>query len=93
MNLLGNSKNQFPESEYISASKMDDDDIRLGGPSGAVSICYNSKLKCNVDTITTRSKSICAQTICTEGLSILLINVYMPCSNNKDKLDEYSSKF
>ena len=55
-------KNQFPESECISANKMDDDDVKLGGPYRGVGICYNSKLKYNVDTITTVSKSIWAQT-------------------------------
>ena len=48
-------KKQFPESECISASKMDIDDIRPGRPYGGVSICYDSKLKCNVDTIDTVS--------------------------------------
>ena len=84
-------KKQFPESECISASKMELDDIRPGGPYGGVSICYDSKLKCNVDTIATVSKSINAQKIYIEGLSLLLINVYMPCSNSKDKLEEYIS--
>ena len=84
-------KNHFPDSECIAASKMEFNDIRRGRPYGGVSICYHSKIKCNVEIISTTSKNICAQKIILDNFSILLINVYMPCSDNRDTLNEYST--
>ena len=87
-------KNQFKDKynvECISANKMDQDDIKPGKPYGGVGICYDSKIKCIVNNINTISKSICAQKIIIEGVSLLLINVYMPSSNTRVKLDEYST--
>ena len=82
-------KNHFPDSECITANKMEFNDIKRGRPYGGVSICYHSNIKCNVEIIPTISKSICAQKITIDNVSILLINVYMPSSDNRDSLDEY----
>ena len=38
-------KNDFPNSECISASKMDLDGIKTGRPYGGTAICYHSHLK------------------------------------------------
>ena len=83
-------KNDFPNSECISSNKMDLKDIGPGRRYGGVGICYHSNMNCKVENLKTKSKSICAQNISISNLNILLINVYMPCSDNRDKLDEYS---
>ena len=53
-------RNDFPNSECISSSKMDLDGIKAGRPYGGVALCYHSNLKCEVKHLTTISKSICA---------------------------------
>ena len=70
---------------------MELNSIRRGRPYGGVSICYHSKIRCDVEIIPTTSKDICAQKIILDNISILLINVYMPCSDNRDSLDDYSA--
>ena len=83
-------KNDFPNSECISSNKMDLKDIGPGRRYGGVGICYHSNIRCNVEHIKTNSKSICAISIAISNINLLLINVYMPSSDNRDKLDEYS---
>ena len=84
-------KLHFPGTECISTNKMDTGEIRAGRPYGGVGICYYTDMKCKIENVTTTSKSICALTISIGELCILLINVYMPSSNNRDDLDEYSN--
>ena len=84
-------KNDFPESECIAASQMDLDGIKAGRPYGGVAICYHAGLKCKIEKIPTNSKSICALKIGIEQISILLVNAYMPCSENRDALDKYAN--
>ena len=83
-------KNDFPKSECISVNKMDLDGIKAGRPYGGVSICYHSNIKCSVEKVSSNSKNICAVKIKIKNINILLINVYMPCSDEQDALDEYS---
>ena len=82
-------KNEFPASECISASQMDLDGIKAGRPYGGVAICYHSNLKCRIEPIHTKSKNICALKISFDQFSILLANVYMPCSDNIDAMEKY----
>ena len=84
-------KNDFPESECISASQMDLDGIKAGRPYGGVAICYHASLKGKIEIIPTVSKSICALKITIEQISIVIVNVYMPCSENIDALDKYTN--
>ena len=79
------------ESECISANKMDHVDFKRGRRYGGVSICYHSNIKCKVENIPTRSKCICVQKITIDDIFLLLINVYMPSSDDADDLDAYSS--
>ena len=79
------------QAECISASKMNSAEIKAGRDYGGVAICYHKKDKCIVETIPTKSKNICVQKILIDKSSILLINAYMPCSDKRDALDEYSS--
>ena len=83
-------KNDFPNSECISSSQMDLDEIKPGRPYGGVAICYHTKLKCIVENIPTKLKSICAIKISIGNLSILLVNTYMPCSEKSDAIAKYS---
>ena len=82
-------KVDFEGTECISANTMDLTDINRGREHGGVSICYRSNVKCKTETIPTSSKSICAKIITIEDMRLLLINVYMPCTNNIDSLEEY----
>ena len=83
-------RNDFPNSECVSSNKMDLNGIDAGRRYGSVGICYHSNVNCKVDYIKTISKSICAQNIAFSDINLLLINVYMPSSDNKDKLEEYA---
>ena len=83
-------KNDFPNSECISASKMDLDGIKVGRPYGGLAICYHSHLKCKIEYINTQSKSICALKIHVGNISLLLVNIYMPSSDKREAIDEYS---
>ena len=84
-------KVHFPGTECISTNKMDTGEIRAGRPYGGVGICYHNDIKCKIENVASTSKCICALTICIGELCILLINVYMPSSDNRDDLDEYSN--
>ena len=84
-------KADFKGTECISANKMDLTDIKRGHGHGGVSICYRSNAKCKTETIPTSSRSICAKIINIEDMRLLLINVYMPCTNNIDALEEYEN--
>ena len=84
-------KNEFPTSECIAASQMDLDGIKAGRPYGGVAICYHTNLNCKVEPIQTSSKSICALKISIGQLSLLLVNVYMPCSDNIEAIEKYRS--
>ena len=84
-------KNDFPESECIAASQMDLDGIKVGRPYGGVAICYHAGLKCKIERVPSESKNICALKISFEPFSILLVNAYMPCSENIDALDKYTN--
>ena len=76
-------------SECISANKMDLTDFKRGRRHCGVSICYKSNIKSKVETIPTISKCICAQLITIDDIILLLINVYMPCSDSAEDLDVY----
>ena len=82
-------KNEFPNSEIVVSSQMDLDGIKAGRPYGGVAICYHSNIKCKIEPIHTISKSICALKISLNQLSLLLVNVYMPCSDNFDAVEKY----
>ena len=84
-------KNDFPNSECISASKMDLDSIKAGRPYGGISICYHSHLKCKVEYINNQFKSICALKLYVNNICILLVNVYMPSTDKREDLDEYET--
>ena len=83
-------KIDFPNSECISANKMEQDHFRAGRPYGGVGLCHHSNIKCKIENLNTTSRSICAQILNIENISILLINVYMPCTDNKASLKEYT---
>ena len=70
---------------------MDLDGIKPGRPYGGIAICYHTNLKCKIVPIQTISKSICAVKISIDQFSILLVNVYMPCSDDIDAIEKYRS--
>ena len=89
---INNFKKDFKHFPYecIAANKNDLKEIKIGKANGGTSICYHSNSNCTVETIPTKSKCFCAQKIKIGQVSLLLINVYMPCSNEKESLEEYS---
>ena len=89
---INNFKRDFKNKPYecIAANKNDLKEIKVGKANGGTSICYHSNSNCTVETIPTKSKCFCAQKIKIGLVSLLLINVYMPCSNEKESLEEYS---
>ena len=90
--LINKFKKDFDDVECISANKFDLGGINTGTKiRGGIGICYHTKFTCTVETIPTKSKCFLAQKIKIGQISLLLINVYMPCSNDNDSLDEYSN--
>ena len=79
------------DSECISANRMDNVDFKRGRRHGGVSICHHSNIRSKVETIPTRSNCICVQKITIDDIILLLINVYMPSSDNNDDLEVYSN--
>ena len=88
---INNFKNDFPNTECISANKMDIQGRKAGRRYGGVAICHHSNIKCKIENIATISKSICAQKIYIGNICIMLLNVYMPCSDNREALEEYKN--
>ena len=84
-------KNDFPNGECFASSRMEQEEIRPGRPYGGVAICYHSNLRCQVENIPTESKSICVLKISFHDLHILLVNVYMPSSDNTAALNMYDT--
>ena len=84
-------KNDFPESDCISANRMEDGGIGPGRRYSGVGICYHTNVDYKIENVTTISKSICALKTYIDEICVLLINVYMPCSDNRVALDEYAS--
>ena len=79
------------DSECISANRMDDVDFKRGRRHGGISICHHSNIRSKVETIPTRSKCICVQKITIDEIILLLINVYMPSSDDNNDLVMYAN--
>ena len=85
-------KNDFKDVECISANKFDLGGINAGTKiRGGIGLCYHTRFTCTVERIPTKSKCFLVQKIKIGQISLLLINVYMPCSNDNDSLDEYTN--
>ena len=69
---------------------MDLKEKGAGRRYGGVGICHHANIDCKIENIRTISRCICAQIITISDISLLLINAYMPSSDNKEKLEEYS---
>ena len=77
-------KADFNDVECISANKYDLGDINTGTIRSGIGICYHTNITCTVETIPTNSKCYLAQKIKIGRISLLLMNVYMPCSSDSD---------
>ena len=86
-------KRDFKDYPYdcISVNKNDSRELRVGPIKSGISICYHSNTNCIIETIPTKSKCFCVQKIKIDQISLLIFNVYMPCSNDRESLDEYSN--
>ena len=70
---------------------MEDGGIGPGRRYSGVGICYHTNVDYKIENVTTISKSICALKTYIDEICVLLINVYMPCSDNRVALVEYAS--
>ena len=77
---------------------MDESDVsRLGRPFGGCTIIWYPNLALTITPIVTTSSHICAVTITSKDISLLVVSVYMPtddvvnCVAYGDVLDEMSS--
>ena len=88
---INNFKKDFKDYSYecISVNKNDLRELKIGPVRSGISICYHSNTNCIIETIPTKSKCFCAQKIKIGQISLLIINVYMPSSNDSDSLEEY----
>ena len=83
---------------YHSVSAMDETNIgRIGRPYGGCAIIWHSKLELTFTPITTNSTRICAVSVTSDNVKIIIISVYMPTDEDinfipyGDVLDEISS--
>ena len=76
----------------FGVSGMDEMKLQLGRPYGGCAIVYKTSLECTVQPINTASKRLCAGIVkLPSGISLLLMNVYMPCDSygNANALSDY----
>lgn len=65
--------------ECIVSSEMNENVPLTGRPMGGCAILWSSKLKSTIDKLKFQSKKVCGIHIKMSNISILLINIYMPC--------------
>ena len=75
----------------LGVSAMRNDEIgHIGRPFGGCLILYKRTIKLPIYPINTSSDRICAAKIDTESVKILLISIYMPCTDNStDSCSQY----
>ena len=95
-----NILNNLTDSQCFCQSAMNSEDVgRTGRPYGGVAIAWHRSLPITVSPVNVSNTRLCALTVCSAGVKILLICVYMPCDDGTidsyikmgDILDEISS--
>ena len=77
--------NVLPNCQYHAISTMDESEVgRIGRPYGGCAILWHSDLALTFTPVKTMSTRICAIQVRSNHFSFIIINVYMPCDDNKD---------
>ena len=66
----------------VATSAMDQHKQRVGRPYGGTAIVCHSSIKGKVEKIYCDNNRLCAALYTTNYMTMLLVNVYMPCDNN-----------
>ena len=66
----------------VATSAMAQHKQRVGRPYGGTAIAWHSSLKGKVEKIDCDNNRLCAALYTTDNMTMLLVNVYMPCDNN-----------
>ena len=66
----------------VATSAMDQHKQRVGRPYGGTAIVWHSSIKGKVEKIDCDNNRLCAALYTTDNMTMLLVNVYMPCDNN-----------
>ena len=75
---------------YVGVSGMDDSSLLTGRPYGGCSILYRKSLSSCITPLHTCSNRFCAIKLCDmSGLSVLLVNVYLPSESVASCFAEY----
>ena len=92
--------NNLIDSQCFSKSAMNSEDVgRAGRPFGGLAIAWHRSLPITVSPVNVSSTRLCALTVCSKNIQLLLVSVYMPCDDGTvdnflqmgDVLDEISS--
>ena len=78
---------------YVGSSAMDESFLLYGRPYGGCAFLWNNKMKYKVTQVDCTSKRLCGINIAIdEGVSLVVLNVYMPCDERQRgrNLDEFS---
>ena len=71
-------------SDMIATCAMDETNHRVGRPFGGVSIIWNSSIKGQVIKIDCESSRLCGLLFTQDNVTMLIMNVYMPCDKNNN---------
>ena len=75
----------LPNCQYHAISTMDESEVgRVGRPYGGCAILWHSDLALTFIPIRTMSTRICSVQVKSSNFSFVIINVYMPCDDNKN---------
>ena len=66
----------------VATSAMDQHKQRVGRPYGGTAIVWHSSIKGKVKKIDCDDNRLCAALYTKDNMTMLLVNVYMPCDNN-----------
>ena len=84
-------KKILPDCQYHAVSAMDETKLpRIGRPEGGCAVLWKKNLEVSVMPINTNSPRLCAVTMKSETIKLLIISVYMPTDDNSnDNYEEY----
>ena len=84
-------KKILPDCQYHAVSAMDETEIqRTGRPAGGCAVIWKKNLEVAVTPINTSSPRLCAVTMKSETIRLLIMSVYMPNDDNSNNnYEEY----
>ena len=84
-------KKILPNCQYHAVSVMDDNELpRTGRPEGGCAVLWKKNLDVSVMPINTNSPRLCAVSMKSETIELLIMSVYMPSDDNSnDNYEEH----